>query len=285
MQVSQRGAAFIAAHEGVVTRAYRDAGHVWTIGVGHTAAAGPPRPLAGMAITRAEAFDILARDLPKYERRVATALPGISQAAFDGAVSFDFNTGAIDRASWVNALRSGDTVAARRMLMGWTKAGGRTVAGLARRREAEARQIFAGDYGDIAKPAPAIDEVRAWQADLAALRFYTGAIDGIAGPETEAAVLAYQQSHPDLVADGTVGPATRASLARDVAARKRLGEAVGAAIGGALTSGGAAAAAGAGHPLLFATVVGLALLLAAGGFVVMRYRSELMRALLQPQGS
>jgi GH24 family phage-related lysozyme (muramidase) len=34
--------AFIAALEGVVTRAYRDAGGTWTIGVCHTAAAGAP---------------------------------------------------------------------------------------------------------------------------------------------------------------------------------------------------------------------------------------------------
>ena len=32
-------------------------------------------------------------------------------------------------------------------------------------------------------------------------------------------MLACQKSHPDLVDDGIVGPATRASLARDVAAK------------------------------------------------------------------
>lgn len=73
MQTSTRGVAFIAAHEGVVTRAYRDVGGVMTIGVGHTAAAGPPKPVPGMTISRDEAFAILARDLPKYERRAEQA--------------------------------------------------------------------------------------------------------------------------------------------------------------------------------------------------------------------
>ena len=60
-----------------------------------------------MTITREEAFAILARDLPGYERRVAAALGSVPQPVFDGGVSFDFNTGAINRASWVKAFRSG----------------------------------------------------------------------------------------------------------------------------------------------------------------------------------
>ena len=291
MHTSPKGVAFIAAHEGVVTRAYRDVAGVWTIGVGHTAAAGPPTPVAGMTITRDEAFDILARDLPKYERRTERALGEGGAAAarfpqhvFDGAASFDFNTGAIDRASWVAALRAGNAAAARSRLMLWTKAGGMTIAGLVKRREAEARLVFDGDYGGIATPTPASATVRAWQADLATLGFHKGAVDGIAGPATKAAVIAYQQSHPDLVADGVVGPATQASLARDVAARKRLSEAVGTAIAGAAASGGAAVAAGAGRPLLLAAVVGLALLLAAAGYFALRYRDELRRALLKTKG-
>lgn len=288
MQVSPRGVAFIAAHEGVVTRAYRDVAGVWTIGVGHTAAAGPPRPVPGMTIARAEAFDILARDLPKYERRVGAALSSgarFPQHVFDGAVSFDFNTGAVDRASWVTALRAGDTAGARRKLALWVKAGGRVVAGLVRRREAEARLVFDGDYGGIATPEAAREEVRAWQADLATLGFYRGAIDGLAGPATRAAVIAYQRSHPDLAVDGIVGPATQASLARDVAARKRLGEAVGAAVGGAATAGGAAVASGAGHPLLIALVVGLAVIAVVGGFFALRYRDELWRAVIGTKGA
>lgn len=161
----------------------------------------------------------------------------------------------------------------------WVKAGGRTVAGLVNRRKAEARLIFDGEYGAAAPEANA-DDIRLWQADLAALGLYGGAIDGIAGAKTRAAVIAYQRSHPDLVADGIVGPATRASLTRDVAARRRLGEAVGTTVGGAATAGGAAVAAGAGEPLLWAIVAGLAVLVSVGGFFALRYRGELARLII-----
>lgn len=283
MQVSAKGVAFIAAHEGVVTRAYRDVAGIWTIGVGHTAAAGPPVPVAGMTISREEAFEILARDLPKYERRTERALGAAPQHVFDGAVSFDFNTGAIDRASWVAAWRAGNRANARARLMLWNKAGGRVIAGLMKRREAEARLIFDGDYGQsVSSTATGSPAGRAWssiQSDLATLGFYKGAIDGIAGPETKAAVIAYQRGHPHLAVDGIVGPATLASLARDIAARKGLGEAAGAAIGGAIVAGGGAVAAGAGRPLLIAALVGLGLIAAAGVFLAHRYGGELWRAL------
>lgn len=269
----------------MVTHAYRDVAGIWTVGVGHTAAAGPPSPVRGLAITRDEAFAVLARDLPKYERRVAAALGAspVDQTMFDGAVSFDFNTGAIDRASWVAALLNGCRALARTRLMQWTKAGGRTVAGVVRRREAEARLIFDGDYGrphSVASPV----EIRRTQMDLVALGFYRGPVDGIAGAATKAAVLAYQRGHPDLVADGVAGPATQASIARDVALRQSVGAVVGAAAGAATVSAAAAVGTG-GSPLVVAAIAGVAVLVAFGIFLALRYRDELTRAFRPTQGS
>jgi lysozyme len=281
MKTSARGVAFIAEHEGVVTRAYRDVAGVWTIGVGHTAAAGPPVPRAGMTITRAEAFAILSRDLPGYERRTAAAMGAVPQTVFDGAVSFDFNTGAIARASWVKAYRGGDRTRAREGLLAWTRAGGRKVAGLVRRREAEARLIFDGSYGRIVSgTVPAAADVATIQRQLAALGFYRGALDGIAGPLTRAAVIAYQSAHPDLVADGIAGPATRASLARDTAAR--------AGAVATVASAAAAATAGAvavpGHAGAAAIAAAVAVLAIAGAVLAIRYRAELRRLFTRRQG-
>ncbi len=151
MKTSGRGRDDIAGHEGVVLKAYRDVAGILTIGVGHTANAGPPVPKAGMTITRAEALAIFARDLGRFEMRVAAALGEVPQHVFDGAVSFDYNTGAIHRASWVRSYRRGDMAAAERQLMLWNKAGGRVVKGLARRRAAEADLIFRGRYRSRAK--------------------------------------------------------------------------------------------------------------------------------------
>jgi lysozyme len=253
MKTGPRGVAFIAALEGVVTRAYRDVAGVWTIGIGHTAAAGPPKPQRGMTISRDEALAILAHDLPRYEKRVAAALPDCAQAAFDGAVSFDFNTGAIDRASWVKALRAGDEGKVRQQIALWNKAGGKVVGGLVKRRAAEARLILDGDYGDGAATNTSDTLAR----DLAAL-----------GYRGDDAVLRYQRAHPDLVPDGIAGPATRAAVARDLAARR------GAAAG--TIGAGAAAAAAAGLPWWVTAILALAFSIVAVAAAV-RYRAELLR--------
>lgn len=140
-KTSARGIADLIHSEGLKTHAYRDSVGVWTIGVGHTANAGPPMVKPGMIITEAEARDILARDLAKFEARVRAALGAVSQNVFDGAVSFDFNTGQIDTASWVGAYRGGDMADARRRFMLYDKP-----PEIIGRRKREAALIFDGHY-------------------------------------------------------------------------------------------------------------------------------------------
>jgi lysozyme len=283
MQISRKGVAFIAAQEGVVTRAYRDVAGVWTIGAGHTAAAGAPQPVRGMTITRDEALAILTRDLARCEARVAAALATESRTVFDGAASFDFNTGAIDRASWVPAFLAGRRAEARAKLMLWTKAGGRTVGGLMRRREAEARLIFDGNYGTTAElPQPSAapsEEMRTLQRDLSALDVYHGAIDGTASDAVRAAVIAYQKSHGDLVADGIAGPATRASIARDLAARRAAGVSAGSVATAVAGGAGVAAHVHASHPWAIGIVVACLVAAVATAILAHRWTDEIKRAI------
>ncbi|TEB16038.1 N-acetylmuramoyl-L-alanine amidase CwlA precursor [Pelotomaculum sp. FP] len=55
------------------------------------------------------------------------------------------------------------------------------------------------------------EEIKAIQAKLVSLGYDTGGIDGIYGPKTVNAVRLFQQSH-NLIVDGIAGPQTKAAL-------------------------------------------------------------------------
>jgi peptidoglycan hydrolase-like protein with peptidoglycan-binding domain len=61
------------------------------------------------------------------------------------------------------------------------------------------------------------DELEIWQTDLNAVGCYAGAVDGSIGPETEAAVKAFQTAK-GLSVDGLLGPETEGALEDAVAA-------------------------------------------------------------------
>lgn len=161
MKTSEEGVKFIASWEGLLLRAEIDkvatpegSPHpLWNIGYGHTAAAGPPVVHPGMEITKEEALAILASDLARVEERVVERFGHrLLQNGFDGAVSFDFNTGGLFDAngeiyaSWPKFYLERDMELARYWLMKWVRAGGVTVPGLVRRREAEAGILFQNIY-------------------------------------------------------------------------------------------------------------------------------------------
>ena len=141
MKTSDAGIAFIKRWEGVRLKAYVCSAGVWTIGVGHTAAMGDPKPVAGMKITDAEAEQILRRDLAITEAQVETAVKvSLSQRQFDTLVSFVFNVGigAFRKSTLLKRLNQGDYKSVPSELMKWTRAGGKVVQGLVNRRKAEA---------------------------------------------------------------------------------------------------------------------------------------------------
>ncbi|MEJ0097802.1 MAG: hypothetical protein WDM84_07585 [Bauldia sp.] len=126
----------------------------------------------------------------------------------------------------------------------WTKAAGRTVAGLTRRREAEAALIFDGglraggfrgcggadarrDGGRCRRVAGGPRDARVLpRADRRHRR---------AGQQCRGQRLPEKPSRPR-PADGVVGPATRASIARDIAARRGAATTAGAAAASAATA-------------------------------------------------
>lgn len=147
MRMSDKGMLALIRREALVLSAYKDSKGIWTIGVGHTAAAGPPIPRAGLKITEAEGMALLRRDLERYEADVRKAVKvPLAQHEFDALVSFHFNTGGIGRASLTKALNRGDRAEAARLFLSWSKP-----PEIIDRRREEQRQFLTGDYGRIDK--------------------------------------------------------------------------------------------------------------------------------------
>src|SRR5687768_9681292 len=122
MKVSRKGLIAIVSHEALVLKTYPDSKGIPTIGVGHTAAAGAPKPVAGLTLTVEEALDLFAKDIAKYERGVNAAVKvPLKQHEFDALVSFHFNTGKIASASFVKKLNAGDRAGAIKGFMDWNK--------------------------------------------------------------------------------------------------------------------------------------------------------------------
>lgn len=117
-------------------------GDPWTIGWGATG----PGIGAGTVWTQAQCDARLEADLERYAAEVAQALADAptSQGQFDALVSFHYNTGAIARATLTRKHKAGDHAGAAREFDRWVRARGRVLAGLVRRRAAEAELYRSG---------------------------------------------------------------------------------------------------------------------------------------------
>jgi len=141
MRMSDQGIdALLKKFEGCKLKAYKDPVGIWTIGYGHTSAAGEPDVTEGLTITQAEAEAILKRDLIKYEKPVADMVKvPLSQHQFDVLVDFAYNAGVgnLKSSTLLKRVNAGDFDAVPNELMKWTKAKGKELPGLVRRRRAE----------------------------------------------------------------------------------------------------------------------------------------------------
>lgn len=229
MRTSARGIASIEIEEGVVLKAYRDIVGVLTIGAGLTRHSGVIDPKPGMVITSEEATRLLALALERnYEPRVRRAMPGAKQHEFDGAVSFDFNTGRIHNASWVKAWAQQNWPLVEKGLKAYRKAGGKVVRGLVMRRQREFDMIRHGLY-----PARVKQSTRAGLASIVVpftgqelfdLRGNLRQLGYDPGPDIDGvsrdAVRKFQSDH-DLTVDGIIGRATLNTVQRMIDARAK----------------------------------------------------------------
>ena len=136
LKISQEGIALIKKFEGCELTAYQCSAGVWTIGYGHTKGIEE-----GMEITQQEAEDMLVEELHEYENYINDNVTApLSQNQFDAMVSWVYNLGPanLKASTLLKVLNAGDYDGVPAQIKRWNKAGGQTLDGLIRRREAEA---------------------------------------------------------------------------------------------------------------------------------------------------
>jgi len=160
MKVSPELIKLVKCHEGVRTRPYQCPALIWSIGVGHVI---DPAHLSvkyedrkslpipegwDRILTMDEVDRILAQDLSRFERGVVRLCPAAvgNQGIFDSLVSFAFNVGLgnLQRSTLRMKTNRGDLENAADEFLKWTKAGGRVLPGLVKRRNDERALYLSG---------------------------------------------------------------------------------------------------------------------------------------------
>jgi lysozyme len=156
VKVSQKCIEQIKKDEGVRSRPYQCPALLWTIGVGHVIDPNHAKvPLADRkqlpipagwdrVLSAEEIDDILRKDLARFEAGVSRLIKvELTQGQFDALVSFSFNVGLgnLQNSTLRMKVNRSDFEGAAEQFLVWTKAGGRVLPGLVKRRTHE-KEMF-----------------------------------------------------------------------------------------------------------------------------------------------
>lgn len=147
LKLSPTGVELIKSFEGFSAKPYRCPAGVPTIGYGATYYTSIKKvSMSDAPITKAEATVLLANMLGSYEKAVDSyCVDTITQNQFDALVSFAYNlgNGALKSSTLLKKVNTNpNDPSIRAEFMKWVNAGGVTLAGLIRRRDAEADLYF-----------------------------------------------------------------------------------------------------------------------------------------------
>ena len=157
MQISDTGLQKIIQREGVILHAYRDSVGVWTIGVGHTSAAGNPVVTPGMVISKEESDQILKNDLTPIETQAAEYIKvPVTQNQYDAIISIVFNVGPkFWHSTCIQELNAGNVQGAANAIMQWSKP-----PEIIGRRRTEQKQFLTPDAeGESTPSSPSIPDL------------------------------------------------------------------------------------------------------------------------------
>lgn len=135
-RIGRNGRALIRSFESLALTAYLCPAGVWTIGYGSTGA----HVKSGLTITAARAEELLTEDLDRFERCLTVQVPTATQNQYDAMMSLAFNIGTTNftASTLLRKHRAANTVGAAAEFARWNKSKGKVLAGLTRRRAAEA---------------------------------------------------------------------------------------------------------------------------------------------------
>jgi GH24 family phage-related lysozyme (muramidase) len=146
-RTSPKGVALIQSFESLKLTAYKDPGPTGlpiTNGWGTTVDEDGGKITLGEVWTREKADRLFARDLAKFEAELDRLLGSAptTQGQYDALVSFGYNIGmgegGLKTSTLLRMHKAGEYAQAAGQFARWNKAGGRVLAGLTRRRKAEA---------------------------------------------------------------------------------------------------------------------------------------------------
>lgn len=156
MKVSQKCIDNIKKDEGVRQRPYQCPALLWTVGVGHVIDPNHAKvPLAqrkalpipagwDRVVSMEEIDEILRKDLARFEQGVSRLITApLTQGQFDALVSFSFNVGLgnLQNSTLRMKVNRQDYEGAAEQFLVWTKAGGKVLPGLVKRRTHE-KEMF-----------------------------------------------------------------------------------------------------------------------------------------------
>ena len=137
MKVSQECIDLVKFFEGFEPKAYLCPANVWTIGYGRT-----KNVKEGDELTELQAERDLLEELDEFAEQVLNTVKiSLDQNELDALTSWTYNLGVgnLQSSTLLKKLNSGDKNSVPSEMVTWNKAAGKVLAGLTRRREAEAK--------------------------------------------------------------------------------------------------------------------------------------------------
>ena len=146
MKLNKEGANLIKSFEGCKLKAYQCSAKKWTIGYGNTFYEDGTLVKIGDAISQQKAeqlFELIANEFASKVAKLVTS--NVTDNQFGALTSFAYNCGVVNLQKStllkkVNANHNDITI--KQEFLKWNKAGGKVLAGLTRRREAESNLYF-----------------------------------------------------------------------------------------------------------------------------------------------